>query len=76
MLGDEAKADHDADDDEYDNANDNDNNANDNDDNANDDNDDANDNDNNADSAARQRRHHAERLRRARDDRTNIGRAL
>jgi hypothetical protein len=74
MPRNEAKANHDANDNNN-NANDNDN-ANDDNDDANDDNDDANDDYNHANCSARQRRNHTERLRRSRDDGTDIGRAL
>jgi hypothetical protein len=74
MPRNEAKANHDANDNNN-NANDNDN-ANDDNDDANDDNDDANDDYNHANCSARQRRNHTERLRRSRDDRTDTGGAL
>ncbi len=77
MFGDEAEADHDANDDEHDdNADDHHDNTDNDNDYADDDNYNANDDDNYSACPTGQRRHHAERLRRARDDRTNIGRAL
>ena len=75
MPRNEAKADHDANDDNN-NANDDDNNADDDNDDADNNDNDANNNDNDADCSARQRRNHTERLRRSRDDGTHTGRAL